>query len=477
MKGREHMKLTFLGAAQTVTGSCHILEAGGLTIMIDCGLHQGNHTEELLNAEDFPVNPAGIDYLLLTHAHIDHSGRIPFLVKKGFKGTILATGAACDLCAIMLPDSGHIQESETEWKNRKNLRKGSDLIEPLYTFQEAIDSLAFFKSVDYDEIKDLNDKVKIRFVDAGHMLGSSFIEIWEETDIKTTKILFSGDVGNNGAPILKDPSVVDEADFVVVESTYGNRLHPDRVQDMNILFDTIIETTRRGGNVVIPSFAVGRTQEMIYYLNQNHSSHNHRISSLNSIPVYIDSPLATSATSVFRKHLECYDDDAREYIKNGDNPLDFEGLKFSVSKEDSMTLNEIESGVVIISPSGMCEAGRIKHHLKHNLWRPECTIIFVGFQAENSLGRKILNGEKIVKIFGEEIAVKAQIVSLEGFSGHADKDGLINFLRNIKKKPKKVFIVHGEPKVMHEFAFTLHEGEELDCVIPYPLQKFDLDNI
>ncbi|MEI6602882.1 MAG: MBL fold metallo-hydrolase [Clostridia bacterium] len=471
------MKLTFWGAAQTVTGSCHIVEAGGLTMLVDCGLHQGNHTEELLNAEDFPINPASIDFLLLTHAHIDHSGRIPYLVKKGFKGKILATGAACDLCGIMLPDSGHIQESEAEWKNKKNLRKGEALVEPLYTFQEALDSLAFFKVIDYEDVNELNPQVKVRFVDAGHMLGSSFIEIWETVDGKTTKIVFSGDVGNAGAPILKDPSIITEADFVVVESTYGNRFHPDRAQDMGILVDTILETTHRGGNVVIPSFAVGRTQEMIYYLNQNRDSHSSIMQAINKVPVYIDSPLATSATSVFRKHLECYDTEARAYIENGDNPLDFDGLQFSISKEDSMALNEMDRGVVIISPSGMCEAGRIKHHLKHNLWRPECTIIFVGFQAENSLGRKILNGQKIVKVFGEEIAVKAQIVSLEGFSGHADQSGLVAFLKSITQKPKKVFIVHGEPEVMKEFATTLHDVEALDCVIPYPLQKFDLDHM
>ena len=472
-----HMKITFWGAAQTVTGSCHILEAGGLTLLIDCGLHQGNHTEELMNAEDFPINPANIDYLLLTHAHIDHSGRIPLLVKKGFKGKILTTGAACDLCSIMLPDSGHIQETEAEWKNKKNLRKGMNITEPLYTYQDALDSLVFFRAIEYDEVINLNSSVKVRFVDAGHMLGSSFIEIWENLDGKQSKILFSGDVGNKGAPLLKDPSVIEEADFVVIESTYGNRLHPDRHQDMNLMVNTILETTRRGGNVVIPSFAVGRTQEMIYYFNQNRDTHHQNIKALSKIPVFIDSPLATSATSVFRNHLECFDEEARLYIENGDNPLDFEGLKFSVSKEDSMALNEILSGAIIISPSGMCEAGRIKHHLKYNLWRPECTIIFVGFQAENSLGRKILNGEKVVKIFGEEIVVKAQIVSLEGFSGHADKTGLIDLLNGIKSKPKKVFIVHGEPKVSKEFAYTLHEGYELDCVIPYPLQRFNLDEM
>ena len=469
------MKITFWGAAQTVTGSCHILEAGGLKIMIDCGLHQGNHTEELMNEENFPIPPQEFDYLLLTHAHIDHSGRIPLFVKRGFKGKIVTTPAAADLCAIMLPDSGHIQEMESEWKTKKSLRKGGVGVPPLYTFQEALDSLKAFHTVDYDEINDLNDKVKVRYVDAGHMLGSSFIEIWETIDSKTSKIVFSGDVGNKNAPILRDPSIIDEADFVVIESTYGNRLHSSRELDMDLLIDTILETTRRGGNVVIPSFAVGRSQEMIYYINKNLDSHAAKKHALDDLPVYVDSPLATSATSVFRKHLECYDAEAREYIENGDNPLDFKGLKFSVTKEDSMALNEIKGGVVIISASGMCEAGRIKHHLKYNLWRPECTVIFVGYQAENTLGRKILDGEKIVKLFGEDVAVKAQIVSLEGFSGHADKDGLIGFLSTIKVKPKKVFIVHGESEVSKEFSQTLYEKEGLDCVIPRPLQSFNLD--
>ena len=469
------MKLTFWGAAQTVTGSCHIVDAGGLKLMIDCGLHQGSHEEEQLNSEAFPINPAAIDVLILTHAHIDHSGRIPLLVKRGFKGKIFTTSAAADLCSIMLPDSGHIQEMEAQWKNKKSLRRGEPEVEPLYTFQDALDSQKYFEPIEYGAIINLNDKVKVRFVDAGHMLGSSMIEMWEQEGEKTTKIVFSGDVGNIGMPILRDPSIIEEADYVVTESTYGNRIHPNRIDDMNILFDTIVETTKQGGNVVIPSFAVGRTQEIIYYLNKNIESHDKQYQSIRKVPVFIDSPLATSATSVFRKHLECYDTEAREYIKNGDNPLDFDNLKFSVTKEDSMALNELDGGAVIISPSGMCEAGRIKHHLKHNLWRSDCSIVFVGFQAENSLGRKILNGDKIVKIMGEDIAVKAKIVSLEGFSGHADKTGLTKFLKGFKNKPKKVFIVHGDPEVMKEFANNLREGESLDCVIPKSLQQFNLD--
>ena len=469
------MKLTFWGAAQTVTGSCHLVEAGGLKLMVDCGLHQGNQIEELLNSEDFPINPAEIDYLLLTHAHIDHSGRIPYLVKKGFKGKILATSATSDLCAIMLPDSGHIQEMEVEWKNRKNVRRGAPKVEPLYTYLEALNSLKFIKTVDYDDVNNLNDQVKVRFVDAGHMLGSSMIEIWETTPEKTTKAVFTGDIGNKNAPILRDPSRIDDADYVVMESTYGNKIHDSRIQDINLLINTIIETTNRGGNVVIPSFAVGRTQEIIYYLNKHINTYQGKLESINSIPVFVDSPLATSATSVFRKHLECYDLEAREYIENGDNPLDFEGLKFSVSKEDSMALNELNGGCVIISPSGMCEAGRIKHHLKHNLWKPECSVVFVGFQGENTLGRKILDGEKIVKLYGDDIAVKAQIIFLEGFSGHADKNGLIEFLKAFKIKPKKVFIIHGEPDVMKDFVATLHEGEGFDCIIPMPHQEFELD--
>lgn len=467
------MKVLFWGAAQAVTGSCHIVKAGGLKIMVDCGLHQGEDGE--LNKESFPVNPADVDYVLLTHAHIDHSGRIPFLFKSGFKGQVFATGATIDLCKLMLPDSGYIQESEAEWKTRKNLRKGLKPVQPLYTAQDAYDCLKIFNEIDYNASINLNKDVRVRFNDAGHALGSAIIELWErQEDGREIKTVFSGDLGNYDMPILRDPERIEEADYVVIESTYGDRIHNSRGIDIEELVDTLIETHKRGGNVVIPSFAVGRTQDIIYYLNKDKDTQGGRLYNLKDLPVVIDSPLATSATSVYRKHLDCYDQEAREYIANGDNPLDFDGLEFSIKKEDSMSLNNKKSGLVIISPSGMCEAGRIRHHLKHNLWRKECTIAFVGYQAEHTLGRRILNGSKTVKIFGEEIAVLCEVVKFEGFSGHADLNGLLDWLKGYKKKPKKVFIVHGDVDVMRNFQQTIRNEFNVEAIIPQRYQELVL---
>jgi len=468
------MKLIFLGAAQTVTGSCFLLQANNKNILIDCGMFQGTSHEENLNFEPWPFDVTSIDYLLLTHAHIDHSGKIPKLCKDGFKGKIYCTRATADLCAIMLPDSGYIQESEAEWKNRKRKRAGKALIEPLYTYQDALKSLEFFEPIAYHEVVNLRGNITIKFSDAGHMLGSSILEIWVNENNEETKLVFTGDLGNHDIPILKDPERIYSADYLIMESTYGNRIHKERENKARKLLNIIEETIKKGGNVIIPSFAVGRTQEIIYELFKHNEVDEDDVNFLNSVPVYVDSPLAISATEVFRNSLDCYDDEARYYIKNGDNPLDFPTLTFTRTPEESKSLNEDKEPKIIISASGMCEAGRIKHHLKHNLWRDDSTILFVGYQAPGTLGRRILYGAKKVKILGEEISINARIENIEGYSGHADQEGLLNWLKKFTKLPKKVFIVHGEPEAQETLAKLLKKQLNLDTAIPERGDNYEL---
>lgn len=452
------MKIQFYGAARTVTGSCHILKIKDKVVLLDLGLYQGNATIEKGN-EDFPFNADGVDYVILSHAHIDHSGRIPLLCKRGFKGQVICTDATRDLCSVMLPDSGYIQEAETEWKNRKRARQGLKDIEPLYTSKDAIESLNYFKGYPYDNIIEIFDGLKIVFRDAGHLLGSAMIELIINEDNKETRLVYSGDIGNKGLPILKDPSKIKYADYVIMETTYGDRFHGQMQEDMKSLVSIIKDTLKRGGNVIIPSFAVGRTQEVIYTLNKYVENNE-----LKNCTVYVDSPLATEATGIFKKHEKYYDEDAKKYLEKGDNPLEFNGLVFTKSKEQSSELNKIQSGAVIISASGMCEAGRIKHHLKHNLWRRESSIVFVGYQAEGTLGRSIVDGAKKVRIFGEEIAVNAEIYNLHGLSGHADRNGLYEWITGFVKKPKKVFLVHGDAESMFSFK-ALIEDENIDSEI------------
>ncbi|OPX43636.1 ribonuclease [Ruminiclostridium hungatei] len=462
------MNITFLGAAKTVTGSCYLIETRDTKFLVDCGMFQGRANEVLLNAEPFSVNPAELDFMLLSHAHIDHSGRIPKLYMDGFKGTIYATKPTVQLCGIMLPDSGHIQETENEWINRKRQRAGKAPVKPLYTVKEATDCLGLFKGVAYGEAFSVTEDIRIRFNDAGHILGSAIIEIWVRENGKDTKIVFSGDLGNKGIPILKDPVAISDADYLVIESTYGNRLHKlkKETDKLERFISIITETIEKGGNVIIPSFAVGRTQEIIYDLNKYMDVFGDAVNKILNIPVYVDSPLATSATQIFRENLDCFDEEAKEYIANGDNPLDFPTLKFTQSPEESRKLNEKTESTIIISASGMCDAGRIKHHLKHNLWRKESTILFVGYQAEGTLGRRILDGAERVKLFGEEISVNARIEAIDGFSGHADRAGLLSWVGGFAKKPKKVFIVHGELEVMNEFSHTLTDEFGLKCIVP-----------
>ncbi len=462
------MNISFLGAAKTVTGSCYLVETKETKFLVDCGMFQGKANEVLLNTEPFSFNPGDLDFMLLTHAHIDHSGRIPKLYMDGFKGTVYATKPTVQLCGIMLPDSGHIQEMENEWTNRKRQRAGKSPIKPLYTLEDATDCLCLFKDVVYDEVISVSDDVRVRFNDAGHILGSAILEIWIRENNQETKIVFSGDLGNKGMPILRDPSIIGDTDYLIVESTYGDRLHTLKKETDKIekFINIISETISKGGNVVIPSFAVGRTQELIYDLNKHMDVFGDKVNEILNVPVYVDSPLATSATQIFRQNLDCFDAEAKAYIANGDNPLDFPALKFTQSPEESRKLNEKAESMIIISASGMCDAGRVKHHLKHNLWRKESTILFVGYQAEGTLGRKIQDGAQKVKLFGEEISVNARIETIDGFSGHADKSGLLSWIGSMGRKPKKIFVVHGEQGVAASFAQTITDELGLQCIVP-----------
>jgi len=468
------MKIEFCGASNGVTGSCHLITTEHHSILLDCGQFQGGKAQEALNYEPFPFNPAEIDYMVLSHAHIDHCGRIPLLVKRGFKGAIYCTDATADLLAVMLKDSGYIHEKEAEWKNRKNERAGRPLVEPLYTYNEAVDALKYVKPVLYDQLIELNDEMKIVFNDAGHILGSAITELWITEGDDVSKIVFSGDLGVMDRPILRNPTKIKKADYVIMETTYGNRLHPSNSMDVKKLMDIIRETAARGGTTVIPSFAVGRTQELIYELNRVYNSDSEYRKDFENLMVYIDSPMATTATEVFKRNAQVFDEETKEYITRGDNPLDFKNLKFTRTSEESMWLNTNQEPKVIISASGMCEAGRIRHHLKHNLWNKKSSIIFVGYQAEGTLGKVLLSGVKEVTLFGEKVQVNAQIHNLEGFSGHADRDGLLEWLSGFQKEPKKIFLVHGEPDSKEAFAKTVQEKLGYEPVVVHGNSEFVL---
>ena len=475
------MKITFLGATKTVTGSNFLVETeDGTKFLVDCGMYQGRSDLEEKNYDDFLFNIDEIDFMLLTHAHIDHSGRIPKLYKQGYRKPIYAHKATCDLCSIMLPDSGHIQEMESEWKNKKRIRKGQKPLEPMYVAQDALDCLEVFKPVKYDEIIDITDNIKVRFNDAGHMLGSSIIEIWVNENGKETKAVFTGDLGNNDIPLLASPTMIESADYLVMESTYGNRLHIRNDDKAKIFLDVVYETLERNGTVVIPTFAVGRTQEILYELNkikENTSDEEFmkKYEKLMKAPVYVDSPLAVSATEIFRKNTDLFDDDVKEAMEKGDNPLEFPGLKFTQTVEESKALNESDEPAIILSASGMCEVGRIKHHLKHNIWNPNSTILFVGYQAPGTLGRKIVDGEKKVRIFGEEFSVNARIEYIEGYSGHADQEWLLNFVYSFYTKPKHIFLVHGEEEGQEVLKDKLEENTEISVTIPSFGETYTLD--
>ena len=475
------MKITFLGATKIVTGSNFLVEAAGKKFLVDCGLYQGKAELEEQNYRDFDYNPAEIDFMLLTHAHIDHSGRIPKLYNDGFKGPIYAHKATCDLCQIMLPDSGHIQEMEAEWKNKKRLRKGQPIRGPLYTAEDALKCMEIFVPVKYDEIIQVSEDIYVRFNDAGHMLGSSTIEIWAKEDGKETKAVFSGDLGNNDIPLLSEPTMIDNCDYLVMESTYGSRLHVRNDQKAELFLKIVSETIDNGGTVVIPSFAVGRTQEILYEINKIKENRNdeeflREYRTLMKVPVYVDSPLAISATQVFKENMDLFEDEVKEEMERGNNPLEFPGLKFTQTAEESKALNESDEPAIIISASGMCDVGRIKHHLKHNIWNPKSTILFVGYQAPGTLGYEIVNGAKKVTIFGEEFAVNARIEYIEGYSGHADQEWLMNFVYSFYNKPKHIFLVHGEEESQEVLRNKILENTGIGVTIPEYGETYQLDD-
>lgn len=467
------MKLIFVGAAHEVTGSCHYLNACGKHILVDYGMEQGVNVFENC---DLPVQESYIDYVLLTHAHIDHSGMIPRLCARGFRGQIFATKATADLCSIMLRDCAHIQMQEAEWRNRKAKRNANaSYQEPEYTMEDADNAIKRLVPCEYGQEIEICEGLRIRFTDVGHLLGSASIEVWATEEGTTRKIVFSGDIGNKNQPLIKDPGMTGEADYVVMESTYGDRLHSDKHPDyVKELTRILKETFDRGGNVVIPSFAVGRTQELLYFLRK--IKVDRLVKGHEDFPVYVDSPLAVEATNIFYKNEEnCFDEEAMELVKAGINPISFPGLQLTITSDESKAINFEYTPKVIISASGMCDAGRIRHHLKHNLWRPECTILFVGYQAAGTLGRILVEGETTeVKLFGEAIGVKASIRTLVGLSGHADKNGLIEWIEGFQEKPRRVFVVHGEDTVCKLFAQCLWAEHGIKAHAPYSGTEFNL---
>ena len=464
------MKLTFIGATHEVTGSCYYLEAAGKKFLVDCGMEQG---PDYYENKEIPVSPGELDFVLLTHAHMDHSGNLPAIYAKGFKGPIYATEATCNLCDIMLRDSAHIQMFEAEWRNRKAKRQGKPEFVPAYTMEDALGVIRNFVGCPYESAVILGDGIRVKFIDAGHLLGSSSIEVNICEDGTEKTIVFSGDIGNKAQPLIKDPVYIKKADYVVMESTYGDRSHGERPDHVKLLAQIIQETFDRGGNVVIPSFAVGRTQEMLYFIRQIKAEgliHGH-----GNFKVFVDSPLACEATNIFGQHkYDCFDEEALELIQKGINPISFPGLKTSVTSEDSRAINFDDECKVIISASGMCDAGRIKHHLKHNLWREDSTILFVGYQAVGTPGRALLEGAQEIKLFGEPVHAAAKICQMPGISGHADVNGLIDWINAFEEKPKKVFVTHGEDSVTELFSARLRDEMGYDSYAPFSGTEFDL---
>ena len=465
------MRLAFIGAAHEVTGSCHYLEIGEKHILVDCGMEQG---PDIYENQDIPVQAAAIDYVFVTHAHVDHSGLLPLLYARGFRGQIFSTNATAELCNIMLKDSAHIQEQEAEWKNRKAQRSGREAVVPMYTVQDAENVLSLFVPCPYDHSMDVCEGVTICFRDAGHLLGSAFIEIDAREGDVHRKLIFSGDLGNGNRALIRDPHLPGAADYLIIESTYGDRLHETPPDYAAQLAQVLASTFARGGNVVIPAFSVGRTQEMLYYLRK--IKQEEMLPWYRDFEVYVDSPMAIEATSVFNKNVkECFREEDLAMIESGINPIQFPGLVTAVSSEESKAINFDPKPKVIISASGMCEAGRIRHHLKHNLWRPESTVIFVGYQVPGTLGHVLLSGAEEVKLFGETVQVKAQILNLPGISGHADRDHLTAWVQAMPNKPQRIFVVHGEDAVTDNFAAHLEAVTGAVATAPYSGDIYDLE--
>ena len=469
------MKIKFCGASEGVTGSCHLISTEEHKILLDCGQFQGGKAMEAMNREAFPFTPEEIECVVLSHAHIDHCGRLPLLVKRGFRGQIYCTDATADLLEVMLRDSAYIHEKDAEAQSRKNARKGKPPVEPLYTIKDAEAALTLVKPVLYDQLIEINPEIKIVFNDAGHILGSAITELWITEAESTSKIVFSGDLGVMNRPILRNPTKIKKADYVIMETTYGNRIHEPNATSIDQLIKITIDTVKRGGSVIIPSFAVGRTQELIYQFNLFYEEHPEYRQYLENVNVYIDSPMATTATEVFKRNAQVFDEETKARILSGDNPLDFKNLKFTRNTADSQLLNNDKTPKVIISASGMCEAGRIRHHLKHNLWDSRNSIVFVGYQAEGTLGRLLIEGAKEVKLFGETVVVKAEIHNLEGFSGHADQKGLFEWISSFEKKPKQVFLVHGETDSKKDFAKLIETELGYDPVVIMQNSEFELE--
>ncbi len=468
------MLLEFLGAAHEVTGSCHYVEFGDKHILVDCGMEQG---ADLYVNQEIPVNAAAVDYVFITHAHIDHSGLLPLLYNHGFRGQIFATAATTQLCGIMLKDSAHIQMFEAEWKNRKAKRAGEPEVVPLYDMNDAMGVLTQFVSCDYDSIVEVCENLKVRFVDAGHLLGSASIEMWIAEETKDgrqeRKIVFSGDLGPGNRPMIRDPEYIEDADYVVMESTYGDKEHsapPDYARELaTVIKDTFI----RGGNLVIPAFSVGRTQEMLFFIRR--IKLEGLLPEFQNFEVYVDSPLAVEATSIFNKNVkDCFREEALALVHQGINPISFPGLRMAITSDESKMINFDEKPKVIISASGMCEAGRVRHHLKHNLWRKDSTILFVGFQVPGTLGHSLLNGARQAKLFGEVVEVRAKILTLPGISGHADVNQLLRWVGAFSGRPEKVFVVHGEDSVTEQFAARITEKFGIPAYAPYSGDAFDL---
>ena len=465
------MKITFLGAAHQVTGSRTLVEwLDGRYFLVDYGMEQG--VNEILQA-DLPVASSKIEYVFLTHAHIDHSGLLPLLYRQGFRGTVYATAETTNLCSIMLADSAHIQETDAAYETKKNLRHSGIAVEPLYTAEDVTRTMELFFPCEYGKVYMIDEGLTVRFTDAGHLLGSSFLEFFLEDGGQTRKLVCSGDVGNTNQPIINDPRPVSEADYLLIESTYGTRIHESVQSPVPVLTDILRQTFSRGGTVIIPSFAVGRTQELLYFFRE--IKQNHLLHEFDAFPVFVDSPLANEATAVFLQcSPDCLDQQTRDIMASGQNPIWFDNLNTTVSAEESKALNTDKTPKVIISSGGMCEGGRIRHHLKHNIWDSRNTVLFVGYQANGTLGRIIYDGAKTVKIFGEEIDVKAQISLLEGISGHADREGLFRWISSFEKKPACVFVNHGDDDSCTGFAAAVTEHFGIPSSAPYSGSEFDL---
>jgi len=455
------MRITFYGAAQTVTGSCHVVEAANKKIMIDCGLFQGHREARERNYLPFAMIPQTVDYLLISHAHIDHSGLVPKLYKHGFHGRALAAETTRELLEVLLPDSGHIQEMEVERLNRKGMRSGKKLLDPIYTAEDALECVKYIERVKYNQVISLDENITVRFMNAGHILGSSIIEVWVREGAEQTKLVFSGDLGATGKPFVKEPTIIEDADYLVMECTYGDRIHQDQGDRLEKLLAVIKQTYEKGGNLVIPAFAVERTQDLLYDINRLLVN-----GQLPPMPVYVDSPMAVAATEIFKRNYEHFDSETTQFILDGDNPLTMPMLHLSSTVEDSRAINEIKGGAIIISASGMADAGRIKHHLKHNLWRPESTVLFVGYQAPGTKGQRLQSGVSSIRLLGEEVTVRADIRSIDGYSCHADQQELLNWMNAFKQKPTQVFLVHGNPEALAVMEKLVEERIGIDAYIP-----------